>query len=99
MAKQDLMFLGTPAATASVTTSSGATAFPQQGEVIIITNTGSNPAFCNVGTSAVTASATLNICVPAGTQTSFKVAYQNTYLGHISTGGATTLNFAVGNGI
>ncbi len=99
MARQDPIQLDTPAVTANVTTSSGVTAFAQTGSSIVITNMGTNPAFCTVGTATTTASATTNICILPNTQASFKIKNSQTHIAHISPGGNTTLNVAVGTGV
>lgn len=79
------------AANLSVTGASANVALPSKGAYVVITNYGTGPAFVNVGDSTVTASATANICVPAGAQCSFVLSGNPSHLAAISTS-TTSLN-------
>ena len=90
-------FQPTPAyAQLSVGATSSRTALPS-GSVVIVYNTGSNPAFVTLGTSTVTAT-TANDVVPAGGWIAFTVG-PNTFIAAIETGGATSLNISGGSGL
>ena len=90
-------FQPTPAyATLSVAATSSRVALPS-GTVVIIYNTGSNPAYVTLGGVTVTAT-TSNDVIPAAGWMAFTVGAA-TYLAAIETAGATSLNLSGGTGL
>src|SRR6185437_1848840 len=90
-------FQPTPAyATLSVGATSSRVALPS-GTVVIVYNTGSNPAYVTLGGATVTAT-TSNDVIPAGGWMAFTVG-TNAFLAAIETAGATSLNLSGGTGL
>ena len=90
-------FQPTPAyATLSVGASSSRVALPS-GTVVVVYNTGSNPAYVTLGNSSVVATAS-NDVIPAGGWMAFTVGSTG-YLAAIETAGATSLNLSGGTGL
>ena len=90
-------FQPTPAyATLSVVATSSRVALPS-GTVVIVYNTGSNPAYVTLGGATVTATAS-NDVIPAAGWMAFTVG-SATFLAAIETAGATSLNLSGGTGL
>jgi hypothetical protein len=90
-------FQPTPAyAQLSVGASSSNVALPS-GSVVIVYNTGSNPAFVKMGNSTVAATSGDDV-IPAGGWMAFTVG-SNTFLAAIETAGTTSLNISGGSGL
>jgi len=83
----------------TVTTGGAQTALPSGSPAVVAaSNTGSNPAYVNLGTSSSVTATTADILIPAGCTVPLTVG-ANTNLAGIATGGSTTLNLAGGTGL
>jgi hypothetical protein len=90
-------FQPTPAyATLAVSTTSSRVALPA-GTVVVVYNTGSNPAYVSLGGSSATATASGDVIQPSSWM-AFTVG-SNTYLAAIETAGSTALNISGGSGL
>lgn len=81
----------------AVTTSDSSGSLPTNGGAVVVTNTGSNPIFCNVNGNVATTSD--QEIAPSGGWFNFGIPTSQTALHCIATGGSSTANSLGGSGL
>lgn len=100
MSQQNIAFANSPTVTLSVTTTSARVALAQKSPFILVSNTGSNPAWVSSGDAniAATASTGNGVCVPNGQTMFLRISPNDTNVAAVCATGTATLSISNANG-